>query len=56
MFNVITILISQTWEIFDYSVTRLDDFLFLLATNFLTKLSQILSDFLGYFEKNTFLS
>ena len=36
---------------FGYSVTRLDDFLKFLVTKFPTKVTQIISNFLGYFEK-----
>ena len=36
---------------FGYSVTRLDDFLKFLVTKFPKKVTQIISNFLGYFEK-----
>ena len=39
-----------------FSVTRLGDFLNFLATNLITKVAQIVGDFLGSFEKHCFLS
>ena len=37
-----------------YSVTRLCDFWIFLATKFLTKVAQLFSDFMGYFENHNF--
>ena len=58
MFNVVTILISQTWEIFDYSVTRLDAFETFWEQSYvdtLQKHPKYLASFLGYCEEQYFL-
>ena len=51
---------SIEWKFFSsfliISVTRLGDFWKFLATNFLTKVTQIFGNFLGYCEKHYFVS